>query len=214
MTLKKTVTVRQMKAIDRNAIEKIGIPAVCLMENAGREVAEAAMRMLARRGKRVVIVCGSGNNGGDGFVAARHLRNRGVKVAIVFAGSAARLTEEAAVNYRAARRLKIPIHKSDSAGLRTLGGADLIVDALFGVGLSRALGGAYAALVEAMNGAGAAVLSVDVPSGLDGTTGKVLGTCVRAHTTLTLAYPKTGLFIADGPGHAGRVVVADIGIPY
>ena len=206
-----------MKSLDQQAIDNVGIPALCLMENAGRAVADEAARMFrARRssGRCVCVVCGSGNNGGDGLVAARHLLNKGFKVYIFLAENVARLSAESRINYRVVKKLKIPCLKWDSRGRQMLCRSDLIIDAIFGIGLSRPVEGFYRQVIEAVNGFGRPVLSVDVPSGLDATSGNVMGACVKATVTATLAYPKQGLFIGDGPHYAGRVIVVDIGIPY
>lgn len=215
----KALTALQMREIDRRAIEELGIPALCLMENAGKAVADEAFRMLQarRRGlsrRNICIVCGSGNNGGDGLVAARHLLNKGAKVSVFLVGSVVAASPEFTVNYHIARRLKIPIFKPDTRGLGILRGAALIIDALFGVGLSRPVEGAYRTVIQATNDSGVPVLAVDVPSGLDATTGRMRGECVKASVTVTLAYPKKGLSVGAGPRCSGRVVVADIGIPY
>ncbi|NTV28796.1 MAG: NAD(P)H-hydrate epimerase [Candidatus Omnitrophica bacterium] len=208
----------QMQALDRWAIETVGLPALCLMESAGRAVADEACRMLRRRGRRetaarVCIVCGNGNNGADGLVAARYLWDRGVQVRVICAGEPSRASAECSVHQQVSRKLGIPLKGPDPRGLFMPGGTDLLVDALFGVGLSRPLQGAFLALVEAVNASGVPVLAVDVPSGLDATTGRVAGACVKADVTVTMACPKTGLFAGAGPRYAGRIVVADIGMP-
>lgn len=215
----KVLTAAQMKELDRRAISEVGIPALSLMENAGRAVAEAGARMfLSRKGTTargyICIVCGNGNNGGDGLVAARHLLNQGFKAVVLAVGDLGKASPGFAVNYRALRELKMPISRPDSAGLRALRRSGLVIDALLGVGLSRPVEGDHLRAVEAVNASRIPVLAVDVPSGLDATTGRVWGACVKAAATVTLAYPKKGLFIAEGPRYAGRVTVADIGIPY
>jgi NAD(P)H-hydrate epimerase len=214
----RTVTTSHMQAIDRRAINGIGIPSLCLMENAGRCVTDEVVKLLGRsRLKRVLIICGIGNNGGDGLVAARHLLNSGVKVSLLIAGSPAALKPDALINYKAAKKLKIPCHEAFRLCRKELSShmarADVIVDAIFGVGLGRAVDGPYRELVEAINVSRRPVIAIDIPSGLDGTTGKVLGVCVKATSTITLAAAKKGLFINEGPHNSGKVIVADIGIP-
>jgi NAD(P)H-hydrate epimerase len=214
----KTVTAEQMRALDRWAIQGVGIPAACLMENAGRLVAEEARKALRRKkGRLVCVVCGPGNNGGDGFVAARYLKNNGIPVDVLAIGRERNMTPEAALNLRIARRLGIPVRSasrlSPKALQARLGRADVIVDAIFGLGLGRAIEGSYRALVESVNAARKPVIAVDIPSGLDGTTGRVWGVAVKASLTVTLACAKRGLFAGDGPRYAGRVVIVDIGIP-
>jgi NAD(P)H-hydrate epimerase len=207
-----------MQSIDRQAIEGYGIPSLCLMENAGRCVAEETVKWLRRSPtKRVLIVCGTGNNGGDGLVAARHLLNMGVKVSLLIAGSPASFKADALINYRITKKLKIPCRAAFRLSGRELSSfldkADVIVDAIFGVGLSRPVDGPCRLLVEAINAAGRRVVAIDVPSGMDATTGKVRGACVKAAKTVTLAVAKKGLFLNEGPHYAGKIIVVDIGIP-
>jgi NAD(P)H-hydrate epimerase len=207
-----------MKALDRWAIRTIGIPSVCLMENAGRLVAEEVKRFLRRRkGRKVLVIAGTGNNGGDGLVAARHLLNAGLRVKILLAGTPGRMTLDEALNFRIAKKLRIPatmaFRLSAPALLREFAKADVIIDALFGTGLSRAVDGKYRTLIEVMNTSGRPVVAIDIPSGLDGTTGRMWGVAVKARMTVTLAHPKTGLFVGYGPRYAGRVICVDIGIP-
>jgi ADP-dependent NAD(P)H-hydrate dehydratase / NAD(P)H-hydrate epimerase len=214
----KIVTVQEMRALDRRAIRGLGIPAVCLMENAGRLVAEEVQNVLRRRqGRKVCVVCGPGNNGGDGLVAARYLRNAGIPVKVLLAGNTTHMTPETSLNLKIARKLKIPVRNALPFSPKVLKNefvkADVIVDALFGVGLSRDIEGKYRVLIEAINAARTFVIAVDISSGLDGTTGRVWGVAVKASMTVTLACAKKGLFVSEGPAHAGRVVVVDIGIP-
>jgi ADP-dependent NAD(P)H-hydrate dehydratase / NAD(P)H-hydrate epimerase len=174
----KVVTARQMQALDRRAIGQIGIPAACLMENAGRLVADEAGKALRRRrGKRVCVLCGTGNNGGDGLVAARHLWNSGVRVSVLLAGDPAGMSPESTVNVRIAKKLGIPVVRAFKTPWKTiekeLGRADVIVDALFGIGLNRVVDGGFRRLIEAVNAVRRPVIAVDVPSGLDATTGRI-----------------------------------------
>lgn len=203
-----------MKAMDERAITRFGIPALCLMENAGRASADEAVRMLRRsRNRQVLVLCGAGNNGGDGFVAARHLLNKGCVPVVLFVGAAASMKGPAAVNHAALRRLKVCILRPSARVLSSLEQYDLVIDAFYGIGLNRDLGGLCRRVVEAVNAAGVPVLALDVPSGLDATTGRVCGACIKAKRTVTFAFAKKGLFTADGPRHAGRVLVRDIGLP-
>jgi NAD(P)H-hydrate epimerase len=207
------VTAAQMKAIDKRAITRFGIPALCLMENAGRAAAEEAARMLVRsRNRKVLLLCGAGNNGGDGFVATRHLLNKGCVPVILFVGDAAMMKEPAAVNYKALRRLKVRFLRPTPGVLASLRHYGLVIDALYGIGLSRDIDGVCRRTIEAVNASGVPVLALDVPSGLDATTGKVRGVCVKANRTVTFAFAKKGLFAGEGRRYAGRVVVRDIGI--
>jgi len=212
-----------VRELDRRAIQDFGLPALLLMENAGRACADEALAMLpgAGRAGEVVVLCGPGNNGGDGLVVARTLHNRGVSVRVGFVGELERLercSEDVRTNARLWRALGGAIHEiaslADLAGLEArLANAALVVDALFGTGLTRPLRDPWAAAVRAMDAAPAAVLAVDLPSGLDADTGEVLGACARAAATVTFVAPKPGLVRGEGPRLAGRVRVAEIGIP-
>ncbi len=198
--------------MDRVAIEELGVPSIALMENAGRAVAEEAAAMLPPAGGPVAIVAGKGQNAGDGFVAARHLRSRGVPVEVWLA--AGEPTGDAAVNLAVLRRLDVRVAPAGTDLAERLATAAVVVDALLGTGATGEVRGGIRAAIEAANRAGSPVLAVDIPSGLDATTGEVLGACaVRATRTVTLALAKRGFTRGAGPAHAGTVVVADIGIP-
>jgi len=199
------LTADEMGRADHLTIES-GVPALTLMENAGRAVAEDVARRFPDAGM-VAVLCGPGNNGGDGFVAARHLLERGYKVRLGFNGDPERLPPDAAAN---ARRYPGPREPLSAA---LLAGIDVVVDALFGAGLARPIEGAYAAMIEAINASGLPVVAVDVPSGVDGTSGAVRGVAVNALSTVTFFRPKPGHLLLPGRHHCGEVSVADIGIP-
>lgn len=203
----------QVRAFDAKAIER-GVPGVILMENAGRGAAE----IIAREGNcsRVVVVCGRGNNGGDGYVVARRLRTLGHAVSVFSVGPVAGLTGDAQLNYAAWVGLgEAVVELADD--LTALGGAlasaTAIVDGLLGTGLDREVGGVYAQVIGALNLAHAPVFALDVPSGLHANTGQVLGVAVKARRTLTFAAPKLGLYTTRGLEHAGVIDVLDIGVP-
>jgi NAD(P)H-hydrate epimerase len=206
------MTCDEMRALEKRAIEEAGITAAVLMENAGRAVAEEALRM-APSGL-IVVACGRGNNGGDGFVAARHLDICGVPVRVV-ALDPARLEGDALANYRALRFSGVEVVSIGAAWIQefkgALSGAALVVDALFGTGLSGPLKEPWPAVIDAVNTCGAPVLAVDIPSGLDGDSGEPLGAAVHAARTVTMHAPKAGF--DKGRPYTGEVVVADIGIP-
>lgn len=213
----KSVTVKQIQDLDKAAIVGLGVPSLALMENAGRAVAGEVARILQGKHRaKVCIVCGRGNNAGDGFVAARHLLNAGINPSVVLIGRGKDLKEDAAVNYRILKKLKYPVREIGSAdGLlrRVLSTADVVVDAVFGVGLSRDIEEPFAGVLEAVNRYAKKVVAVDIPSGLNGTTGEIYGVCVRADVTVTFSFAKKGFFKNEGPRHVGKVIVADIGIP-
>ncbi|MBF0385548.1 MAG: NAD(P)H-hydrate epimerase [Candidatus Omnitrophica bacterium] len=211
------LSVNKIRAIERKAIEEIGIPSIILMENAGRVAAEEALRELRSFKKgSVCVFCGTGNNGGDGFVLARHLINKGVKTNIFIVGKKNKLRGGAAMNYKILKQLtpKIYTVKDIDNFVRTkIKSARLVVDALFGTGLSRSVEDPYLSFIELINASKKKVIALDIPSGLDGTTGKILGVAVKAKKTVTFAFAKAGFYKNSGPACAGEVIVADIGIP-
>jgi hydroxyethylthiazole kinase-like uncharacterized protein yjeF len=198
------LTNAEMAQADRLTIAA-GVPGIDLMENAGRAVADAVM---ARHppGSLIIVVAGPGNNGGDGFVAARLLAGRGHRVRLLLLGDRARLAGDAA---EAAKRWQGPV---EAATPQALAGAAIMIDALFGAGLDRPLAGPARQMVEAMNASGAPILAVDLASGINGTTGAVMGAAVRASRTVTFFRRKVGHLLLPGRIHCGPVQVADIGI--
>ena len=214
----KTVTAVQIQKLDEIAITQIGIPSLVLMENAGRLVSEEVLqhlRLIKKSKSQVSIICGVGNNAGDGLVCARYLMNREVKVKVFLIGKPQNFKTDAAVNYQILKNLKVPIHWIDSTHPieKDFKQSRIVVDAIFGVGLNREISDPFKSVIETINEAKRFVVSVDVPSGLDATTGKIYGVCVRASLTLTFTFPKKGFFIAEGSHYVGKIVVADIGIP-
>jgi len=218
----KIVTAAQMQSLDRRTISEAGIPGTTLMSAAGAGIVGVAERTYgAFKGKRVTILCGKGNNGGDGFVVGRLLRRQQADVTVFLIPSAKELTGDARVMYRrfigSARSSSViasPAHERLCSRLQS---SDLVVDALLGTGLSTPVSGAYAAAIDALNemsaDRGFPVVAVDLPSGIHADTGEVLGTAVRATLTVTLGLPKLGLYVNQGIDHAGRIAVTDIGIP-
>ncbi|MET0431450.1 MAG: NAD(P)H-hydrate dehydratase [Hyphomicrobium sp.] len=200
------LTAREMGEADRLAVEA-GVSSLDLMERAGKAVADAVPDMVWGPDRRIAVLCGPGNNGGDGFVAARHLRDRGFDVRVFLLGDKAALKGDAA---EMARHWPLPIRAASPDALQSM---HLVIDALFGAGLSRPLDGAAAELVTAVNDSGLPVLAVDVPSGLEGTTGEVRGVAIQARRTVTFFRKKPGHVLLPGRDLCGDVVVADIGTP-
>lgn len=198
------LTPAEMARADAMTIEA-GTPGAVLMDRAGRAVADAVMARHAP-GARVLVAAGPGNNGGDGFVAATVLDRLGYRVRLMLLGEADRLTGDAAA---AAAAWPGPVEAADPGGVS----GDVVVDALFGAGLARAIDGAAAALVAAINRSGADVVAVDLPSGVSGRSGRVLGTAVDADATVTFFRLKPGHLLMPGRARCGDVGVADIGIP-
>lgn len=210
------LTAQEMRAIDRLTIEEIGIPSMVLMENAGKAVAEAVQEELKnQKGTRVLVVCGKGNNGGDGMVAARHLLSRGISVDIAIVGEKEDLRGDAKLQLSILEKMGVsPFFISKKSDLNQLSPGDLIIDALLGTGTSGEVQGILASVIEWINAQSSAVVSVDIPSGIHTDTGACLGACVRATSTVTLAEWKRGLVLFPGRNCAGKVQVADIGIPH
>jgi NAD(P)H-hydrate epimerase len=213
----KAVSSKEIRALDSMAINDYGIPSLALMENAGRSVAVEVLKDIRNKPRpRVCIVCGLGNNAGDGFVAARHLSNNDIKTSIYLIGQVKNLKQDAAVNCLILKKCGYPIkeiQKVDKAFRKEIHKAEVIVDAIFGVGLSREIKDPYKAVIEALNQSGRPIVSVDVPSGLDATTGNIYGTCIKAKKTVTFTLAKSGFFRNKGPECTGRIIVTDIGIP-
>jgi NAD(P)H-hydrate epimerase len=202
-----------VREVDRSAIEEYGIPGIVLMENAARGLAVIALDMLrdaAHDPPRALVVCGRGNNGGDGYALARHLVNAGVEVRLAALGEPGPASD-AGINASICRHMGMP--RVDIEEIGDAASFDLIVDAIFGTGLDRPLEGAALEAVRWLNCAGRPVLAVDVPSGLDCDTGRPLGDAVRADRTATFVAMKSGLLQARARPYAGRVEVVDIGAP-
>jgi ADP-dependent NAD(P)H-hydrate dehydratase / NAD(P)H-hydrate epimerase len=217
-------TAEEMRRADRRATERYGVPSVLLMENAGRGAADAIERVLGPvGGRRVVVVSGKGSNGGDGFVVARHLVGRGARVSAWLVGRVDDVRGDARVNLDALQRagecvteVPEPAGKTFDRLDAELAGADVIVDALLGTGVRGPATGAVAAAIEAINAAGASgrsVCALDLPSGLPSDGEAPAGPVVRARVTVTFGLPKLGLILPAGAACAGRVEIADLGIP-
>ena len=209
----------QMREADRRTIADLGVPSLTLMEQAGRQVVSALeSRWSLGPDRRIAVVCGKGNNGGDGFVAARVLAARGAAVRVYLAAPAAEVGGDAGVNLSALQRFGVPVvDVSDpsawAAARADLGGCDVVVDALFGTGLTRPLAGHWRSLAAALDASDPPVVSIDLPSGLSADTAQPIGEAVAADLTVTLGAPKLPLLLDPAATRAGRVVVADIGIP-
>jgi NAD(P)H-hydrate epimerase len=208
-------TAAEMRAVDARAIQELGIPGSRLMEHAGAGAARVIMRELGPiRGKRVVIVCGKGNNGGDGLVAARHLRARGARVRVMLVGRRADLKGDAAW---ALGRWRGTVDEVDAAGLprlrRALAEADVVVDGLLGTGLTGPARDATALAIAAINESGRPVVALDLPSGAGSDSGVLVGPTVRAAFTTTFAGYKRALLLQPAAANAGRVAIIPIGVP-
>jgi ADP-dependent NAD(P)H-hydrate dehydratase / NAD(P)H-hydrate epimerase len=215
----RVTTAAEMRELDRLAIETYGVPGVVLMENAGAQVARILWQEYADlQARRVAVLCGRGNNGGDGFVIARYLHNRGVAVNVFIMGEPSGICGDAGTHLDMLRRAGVApeaLRTSESAqavGAR-LADYDILIDALLGTGLRAEVSGMFQLIIAAMNATGRPIISVDIPSGLSADTGALLGEHVRASLTVTMALPKRGLLLYPAAEHVGRLVVVDIGFP-
>jgi NAD(P)H-hydrate epimerase len=203
------LTTQQMIEVDRLMIEDYGIDLIQMMENAGRQLAEQARRMLGRLSNRpIVVLCGAGNNGGGGLVAARHLHNRGAQVHVKLVGDADRLKPVPAHQYRILHVMGLIT--GDEPNLTQ---ADLIIDALIGYGLIGQPRGPIAEWIDRANVARRPILALDAPSGLNASTGAASSHSIRATATLTLALPKIGLLTPPAKAWVGELYLADISVP-
>ena len=217
----KLLSNQQMRDLDRKAIEKYKIPGILLMENAGLGVVDEIHKLIPHKQHlRVVLICGIGNNGGDGFVVARHLSNKGTEVKVYILGSATKITGDARVNYEILQAIGLNPHIVEGQEdidklMADLNQADLLVDALLGTGIDRPVEGLLKMTIEVMNNfkGKTKIMSIDIPSGVNGDDGRIMGCCVNADVTITFQLPKMGNINMPGGGHCGDLVVKDIGIP-
>jgi NAD(P)H-hydrate epimerase len=216
-----SLTVTESREVDRVAVERLGIPSLLLMENAGRGCADALYQRL--RGGPVAVFCGAGNNGGDGLVIARHLAVRGIEVGVLLVPPASKLTGDAATNHRILRCCDVPIVELAGEGGPTAitealdffldEPAEWIVDALLGTGAKGAPRPPYDSIIEWINAEDSRRLAVDVPSGLDADTGAASPTTIAADLTVTFVAAKSGFATPAARPYLGEVVVVDIGVP-
>ena len=201
----------QVREIDRRSIEDYHIPGVVLMENAARAVTDTAMEYLSR-GKKALILCGGGNNGGDGLAVARHLHNRGVDVHIGLTLPPEKYRGDALINWNIIRAMALPFAAITPEEIAQ-SHADLIIDAIFGTGLQQAPRPPFGDIAASLRKLGRLVLAVDLPSGMDCDTGNALGDCIAATVTVTFVAEKAGFANPASKQFTGRIVVGDIGCP-
>jgi hydroxyethylthiazole kinase-like uncharacterized protein yjeF len=210
----------EVRSFDSWAINALGIPGVVLMENAGRSCAELIRDKLTGIDEpKVCIFCGTGNNGGDGYVIARHLLNFGFKVTIVISGNRNKIKGDAKINLDILEQIGQSVNQLNPDGDDIAGsvenfaaGADMIVDGIFGTGLSGQLNDKYKQLIESINAQNCPILAVDIPSGLDCDSGEPLGAAIIAMYTVTFVALKKGFASADAAQYTGEIYVASIGI--
>jgi len=215
------MTKDEVRAVDKWAIETIGVAGVVLMENAGRSCAELIVEKLKGGGSagKVCIFCGTGNNGGDGYVIARGLLNAGCEVTVVICGEKGKVRGDAKINLDILERLGRPVEqlKMDGGDIRGrveryAAGADMIVDSIFGTGLGGELADEYTELIESINEQACPILAVDIPSGLSCDTGEPLGAAIRASYTVTFVAVKKGFTFEGAEEYTGEIYVASIGV--
>ncbi|NWG04101.1 MAG: NAD(P)H-hydrate dehydratase [Syntrophaceae bacterium] len=215
----KVATAEQMQELDRKAIETYRIPGVVLMENAGRGASEIICNTFSPiRQKKIAIIAGKGNNGGDGFVIARYLLNQGIFVKVYLLTDPKSLRGDAETNYHIFHRMKgdvisVPSSKDYQKIKRDLEKFDILVDGIFGTGLDAEVRGYYREVIDHLNTLQKPIVAIDIPSGLDANTGKPFGTAIRATLTVTFGLPKIGHLISPGLDYVGKIKVVDIGIP-
>jgi len=209
-----------IRRFDRHAIEDLGIPGIVLMENAGRQIADAARDMIqGAADPKVLILAGRGSNGGDGFVVARHLAMDGVRADVVLLAPREQVRGDAGTNLDILERMGFEIRVLDGpaqatiAQLEVLLAADLVVDGLLGTGTRGEIRQPYADIIDAVNAAERPVLAIDIPSGMDCDTGRPLGPMIRATRTVTMAALKTGFEQPGAAAYTGEVILANIGVP-
>ena len=210
------LTREKIRMLDSLAEETYKIPGIVLMENAGRKTAEIVRGlMIARSWKTLAVVCGKGNNGGDGYAAARHLHNWGVALRIFSLSDPVGLSGDAGANHKIASAMKIPVDRVLNLKIleESLKEYDVVIDAVLGTGIEGKVRGTSEGAVTAIRKCGRPVISLDIPSGLDANTGQILGVCVNADYTITYAAPKQGFESENGPEMCGEIHLADIGIP-
>lgn len=203
----------EAKEIDRISIQDIGIPSMVLMEKAAMAMAGCIMAQSSPTVDKVLAVCGTGNNGGDGVAAARILRESGYEVSVLIVGQVEKCSEEMDRQLQIANRMRIPVYLAESVTEEKLQKYTIIIDAIFGIGLSREITGIYRQWIAWINTSTAKVIAADIPSGIHASTGAVLGIAVQADITVTFGVNKRGIVLNPGMQYAGNVVVADIGFP-
>lgn len=215
----KIATAQQMRAIDEQAIKQYGIPEIVLMENAGVSVAKSVDQVIGKiGGKKICIFAGKGNNGGDGFVAARHLSNQGAKVKVYIIGDMQKIQGAAKVNLEILQKMCIEVlpllSERDWDKVKiALTLSDCLIDALIGTGFKNQLQTEMEKVINMMNDIGKPIIAIDLPSGVEANTGKVPVTAIKATLTVSLGLTKVGLILYPGAAHAGEILVADIGLP-
>jgi NAD(P)H-hydrate epimerase len=207
------LTRSQVREIDRQSIEEYKIPGIVLMENAARGAVTVAAEMLGGNiSGEILILCGGGNNGGDGLAVARHLHNRGANVKILLAVDPSKYSGDAKINWEIIQAMSLPTAAAEIEAIEKCQ-PSLIIDAIFGTGLEKPPREPFGKIVEAVAKIKSSVLAIDLPSGMDADTGEPLGACIRANRTVTFVAEKAGFANPAASHYTGNTTVADIGCP-
>lgn len=207
--------VQDMRELDRRAITEYGISQEILMENAGQAVYFTILRHLGIKGKHFAVFCGAGNNGGDGLVVARKLHSNGAQVSVFLLSDPEKFKGAARLNYEIAGKtgMNISLLKTSRKAAGALRQSDIVIDAIFGTGLTREVGGIYKQIIKLINQSGKTVVSVDIPSGINGNNGRIMGVAVQADYTITFGLPKLGNLLYPGYAQGGKLAVTHISFP-
>lgn len=210
------LTAAQSKAIDGKALKKFKVPTLILMENAGCAIMEEVSRNLKSSSGKIAVFCGMGNNGGDGFCAARHLLTKGFKLDVYLVGKLEDVKNEAKNNLAILLKMQqgiVEIKQDNLSFLKDrIGNYSLIIDALLGVGVNGKIRPVYQEVIDIINSSNKYVLSVDIPSGLDATTGRISGRCIKADQTVTFVAKKRGMAYGMGKKYCGKITVKTLGV--
>jgi len=211
----KISSVEEMRTMDETAMSVYGIPSEILMENAGQAVVNIIKNCVGICGVKFLVFCGAGNNGGDGFVVARKLHSSGGLVRVYLFAAPENYTGAAKLNYEIISRLPVPISQINTieAVLSDLQNSDVVIDAIFGIGLSRDVSGVYQETIEVINKSEKTIFSVDIPSGINGDNGQIMGTAILADRTITFGLPKMGNLLYPGYAHCGKLCCSHISFP-
>ncbi|MCM8808567.1 MAG: NAD(P)H-hydrate epimerase [Candidatus Omnitrophica bacterium] len=210
------LTKKEIMRIEKETMEKFGISNLILMENAGRESFYIIKKELKNiKNRKFFVFCGKGNNGGDGFVLSRYLFNYGVDVKVFYFGEISNFTEISLINFNILKKLKIDIERINVLKLKNMniGSADVVIDAILGIGIKGIIEGEMKDVIEFINKNSNFIISIDIPSGLDADTGEIYGICVKSNLTISMGFLKKGFFIGKGPEYTGKIKIADIGFP-
>jgi NAD(P)H-hydrate epimerase len=210
----KIATSEEMQRLDKAAQTRFGIPSLILMENSGAQsVRHIEEHYGSLKGKNIAVICGKGNNGGDGLVIARHLSNKGAYASVYLLSGAKEISRDSKTNLEIIKRMNTPVYTGASNIQSGLKKADIIIDAIFGTGLKKDISGIYAKAIDLINRSEKPVIAVDIPSGIDSDNGQIKGCAVRADLTVTFCLPKIGHFAYPGAEYSGSLKIADISIP-